>query len=365
MNIKKILSNFKIKGDIISYERHGNGHINKTYVVLSKEESGKEHRYIFQIVNNGIFTNVDILMNNILKVTSFLKEKIKSIGGDYHRETMNIILTKDEKPYLYDKECDSFCRMFLFVENSICIDKVESESDFVKVASSFGRFLNLLSDFPSSTLEEVIPNFHNTHDRYLKFIEALKVDAYDRSKLISKEIDFVLKREKDTSHLIDLLNSNKLPLRVTHNDTKLNNILLDKDTKEGICIIDLDTVMPGLVMYDYGDSIRFGANNCEEDEKDLSKVNFSIPLFEAFTKGYLEVTKNSLTQTEKDNLVWGAKLMTLECGIRFLTDYLSGDTYFKTTRDNQNLDRARTQFKLVEDMENNWDELNNIVKKYS
>ena len=240
---------------------------------------------------------------------------------------------------------------------------MESKKDFYDSAVAFGNFQRLLSDFPAHTLYETIPNFHNTPSRFLDFKAAVDRDKLGRAKLAEKEIAFALEREKDTAVLTNLLKEGKLPLRVTHNDTKLNNILFDASTKKALCIIDLDTVMPGLSHYDFGDSIRFGASTGAEDEKDLSKVELDLSLFEAFTMGYLEGCAGSLTDLETEMLPMGAKLMTYECGIRFLADFLDGDVYFKIHRDGHNLDRARTQFKLVADMEEKWGEMAAIVRK--
>ena len=222
----------------------------------------------------------------------------------------------------------------------------------------------MLDGYPADTLFETIPNFHNTEDRLAKLKDAIAADAFGRVKDCGPEIDFVMAHEKDCSVALQALRDGVLPLRVTHNDTKLNNILVDKKTGEGICVIDLDTVMPGLSINDFGDSIRFGANHCAEDEKDLSKMFIDLDLFDAYAKAYLEGAEGTLTDAEVEYMPWGAKLMTLECGIRFLTDYLVGDTYFRTHREGQNLDRCRTQFKLVADMEAHWDEMNAIVAKY-
>ena len=228
---------------------------------------------------------------------------------------------------------------------------------------AFGNFQRMLADYPANTLNETIPNFHNTPSRFRDFQRAVQEDKMKRAAMVKEEIAFALAREKDTCILVDLLKEGKLPLRVTHNDTKLNNILFDADSKKAVCIIDLDTVMPGLSHYDFGDSIRFGASTGAEDEKDLDKIKIDLGLFEAFTKGYLEGCKGSLTAKEIEMLPMGAKLMTYECGIRFLADYLEGDVYFKIHREGHNLDRARTQFKLVKDMEDKWDEMMAIVEK--
>ena len=232
-------------------------------------------------------------------------------------------------------------------------------------ARAFGRFQYMLRDYPAQTLHEAIVNFHNTEDRFAKFEAALAADKMGRAKEVEAEVKFAMDRKADCSVALQALRDGKLPLRVTHNDTKLNNVLFDRTTGEGICVIDLDTTMPGLSINDFGDSIRFGANHSKEDEKDLSKVNFDIELYEAYTRGFLEGAKGGLTAAELEYLPWGAKLMTLECGIRFLTDYLDGDHYFRIHYPEQNLDRCRTQFKLVADMEQQFDAMAAVVAKYA
>jgi len=248
------------------------------------------------------------------------------------------------------------------VEGTLCLQKATPEL-FEASARAFGRFQWLLQEYPAHTLHESIVNFHNTEDRFAKFLAALEADKLGRAKEVEAEIRFVMDRKADCSVALNALREGKLPLRVTHNDTKLNNVLIDENTLEGVCIIDLDTTMPGLSIYDFGDSIRFGANHSAEDEKDLSKVNFDIELYRIYTRGFLEGAKGGLTEAELEYLPWGAKLMTLECGIRFLTDYLDGDNYFHIHYPEQNLDRTRTQFKLVADMEAQWNEMHNIVKE--
>ncbi len=345
----------------LTHNAYGEGHINNTYLVTVTGTDVR--RFILQRINTDIFTNPKVLMENICNVTSYLKKIIAKQGGDTERETMTVIYTRDGQPYFTDSE-QGVWRVFNYVENTICLQQCRNTEDFYTSAKAFGQFQKNLADFDASTLHETIPDFHNTPDRFRKFKAALDADVMHRAADIQKEIDFVLSHEADCSYMTDLLAAGKLPLRVTHNDTKLNNILLDADTNEALCIIDLDTVMPGLAANDYGDSIRFGANHCAEDEPDLSKVNFSMELFEAYTKGFLEIAGSSLTPLEIKTLPWGAKLMTLECGIRFLTDYLEGDHYFATQRPGQNLDRARTQFKLVQDMENHWSEMNSCLGKF-
>ena len=255
-------------------------------------------------------------------------------------------------------------RLYPFVEHTICYQSAETPALFAASGRAFGRFQKLLRDYPADTLYETIPNFHNTEDRLAKLKAAVESDPLGRAAECQPEIRFMLDREADCSVALDAMREGKLPLRVTHNDTKLNNVLMDDKTGEGVCIIDLDTVMPGLSINDFGDSIRFGANHCAEDETDLTKVNLDLELFDAYTRAFLSEAGDALTGEEIAFLPWGAKLMTLECGIRFLTDYLSGDVYFHIAREKHNLDRCRTQCKLVSDMEAHWDELKAIVARY-
>ncbi len=361
--IKVINDGFKFNVELTEFAPYGEGHINGTFCAVGYNEQGEKFRFIVQKINTQIFKNPQELMENINNVSVFLKDKIVKRGGDVHRETLNVIPTVDDKLMLIDDE-GGVWRVYEFVEKTICLQKVRDEKDFETVAKTFGNFQMLLSDFPAHTLHETIVDFHHTAKRFINFKKALDEDVMGRAKNVQKEIEFVLARENDCSVLTDMLEKGDLPLRVTHNDTKLNNVLIDEVSGEGICVIDLDTVMPGLSLNDFGDSIRFGSNDCDEDEKDLSKVNFSLHLFEVFTKEYLSVAGGILSDKEIENLHWGSKLMTLECGMRFLTDYLQGDVYFKIHRDGHNLDRCRTQFKLVSDMENCWGEMENIINKY-
>ena len=301
-------------------------------------------------------------MENMVNVTEYLSRAIQEQGGDPQRETLNIVKTSSGDSY-YKDSTGNYWRMFLFIGRALCLEMVESVKDFYDSAAAFGNFQRMLADYPAGTLHETIPNFHNTPSRFQDFKKAVEEDKLGRAKLAEKEIAFALAREAETSALTGLLKEGKLPLRVTHNDTKLNNILFDEETKKALCIIDLDTVMPGLSLYDFGDSIRFGASTGAEDEQDLSKISIDLELFEAFTNGFLTGSAGSLTDKEIEMLPMGAKLMTYECGIRFLADFLVGDTYFKIHREGHNLDRARTQFKLVADMEAKWDQMKAIVEK--
>ena len=359
--LPEVLQAFDFGGAVAGALRYGEGHINDTFAVYVQQPDGGERRYILQRINTNTFKNPDELMENIFGVTRYLRGIIEKTGGDPLRETLNFVPTKRGKTYFTDSDGGAW-RLCLFVEDTVCLQKVDNDALFCTVGEAFGHFQTQLSGYPADTLHETIAHFHDTPSRFANFERALAADPLGRAAALADEIAFVRAREQDCHHLTDLLAAGKLPLRVTHNDTKLNNVLLDKETGKGLCVIDLDTVMPGLVAYDFGDTIRFGANDCDEDEPDQTKVHFSLPLFEIFTGGFLSAA-SALTPTEKETLPWGAKLMTLECGIRFLTDYLEGDTYFKIHRPDQNLDRARTQFKLVADMEAQWDEMAAVIQK--
>ena len=350
-------------GRLVSKTPYGNGHINDTFLVRCQTADNTEKRYILQRMNHDIFKNPPQLMENMVHVTKYLRKKILSQGGDPDRETLNVLKTQGGAD-CYQDSGNNYWRVFSFIENSMCLEKVENAKDFYDSGAAFGNFQRMLADYPAETLHETIPNFHNTPSRLQDFQKAVRTGDRERAALAQREISFVLDRAREASVLTDLLSEGKLPLRVTHNDTKLNNILFDADTHKALCIIDLVTVMPGLSLYDFGDSIRFGANTGAEDETDLTKVGLDLGLFEAFTKGYLEGCKGSLTAKEIEMLPMGAKLMTYECGMRFLADFLTGDHYFKVHRGNHNLDRARTQFQLVADMETKWDEMTAIVQKY-
>ena len=342
----------------------GEGHINETYAVYMPEQDGQDvPRYVLQRINTNVFKNPDQVMDNIFGVTEYLRNVIRQDGGDLDRETLSYIKTKDGESYFEDDNGQPW-RCLHYVPNSVCYQQVERPEQFYQSAVSFGHFLKQLGDYPAESLYETIPQFHDTVKRFRDFDDAQRKDVKNRARHCRPEIDFVLKRENDCGVLMQQLEEGLLPLRVTHNDTKLNNILFDADTGKGLCIIDLDTIMPGLAANDFGDSIRFGASTAEEDEKDLEKVHFDINLYEMYVKGYLETAKDVLTPEEIASLPWGARLMTLECGMRFLADFLQGDVYFKTAYPEHNLVRARTQFRLVEEMEEQFDEMNRILKTY-
>ena len=355
-----VVKQFQIQGEIVECSPYGHGHINDTFLLIMK--TGEEtQKYILQRMNHTIFPKPYEVMENILNVTSFLKEKIRDYGGEPQRETLNVVLGQDQKPYVVDEKGD-YWRIFLFVGDSFCNEKAETPEDLYETGLAFGRFQSQLSDFDATILHETIEKFHDTYNRFLLFEKALEADVCNRAATVQKEIDFVMERKDLTSYFSDLIKTGELPIRVTHNDTKINNILMDNTTKKGICVIDLDTVMPGLAMNDFGDIIRSGASTAAEDEVDLSKVSCDMELFGACAKGFVEGCNGRLTPLEIELLPMGAKMMTFECGIRFLTDYLNGDVYFKTSREHHNLDRCRTQFKLVKDMEDKWEQMTEIVK---
>ncbi len=360
--LEEVLGEYDLPGILVDARPCGRGHINDTYCVSIRKEDGTVVRYTLQSINPTAFKNPDQLMHNIMMVTEYLRKEIIRQGGDPERETLHMLRTKSGDAYVRDK-AGGVWRVYVYVEDVICLQSAETPELFYASAKAFGHFQRMLKDFPAETLFETIEKFHDTLDRLEKFKKALAEDRFGRAGECLEEARFVLEREADCGVALKALREGKLPLRVTHNDTKLNNVLIDEKSQEGICVIDLDTVMPGLSINDFGDSIRFGANHCEEDERDLSKVNFDLSLYETYARGFLEGTGGSLTEAELEYLPWGARLMTLECGMRFLTDYLEGDVYFKTDRPGQNLDRCRTQFKLVSDMEGCFGQMSDIVAR--
>lgn len=352
-----VLRQFALEGKPLSCKIYGNGHINRTYLVVT--DAGK--RYILQRINNDIFKDVPGLMNNISQVIDHLRGK-----GLDERHALHLVPAVDGAAYTcYNGDADKagYYRIYAFVEDSLCLDRAENAQDFYQSAVAFGTFQMQLADFPAEKLTDTIPAFHNTLNRVSKLRRAIEADVLDRAKLVQREIDFALREAENAGCMLELLEKGDLPLRVTHNDTKLNNVMLDAQTRAPLCVIDLDTVMPGLSGNDFGDSIRFGASTGAEDERDLDKIEMSLDLFRAYSKGFLSACGSALTPVEIETLPMGAKLMTYECGIRFLTDYLEGDTYFRIHRPDHNLDRTRTQFKLVADMNRKWDAMMEIIRE--
>jgi heme oxygenase len=359
----EIVKHFRFEGDCLKVNLWKFGHINDTYVALFRKGDGAVHRYILQRINHNVFKHPEELMQNVEKVTTHLRKKIIAVGGNPERETLNLIPTVGEECF-YRTPDGNYWRAYAFIEGAQTYEVVENLDHVYNASKAFGKFQRLLSDFPAGQLHETIPNFHHTGKRFEAFVEAVERDVKNRAQSVKAEIEFVKRRAEDTSVLVDLLERGELPERVTHNDTKFNNVMIDEKTGEGVCVIDLDTVMPGLSLYDFGDSIRSGANPAAEDERDLSKVCIDLEIFDCFAHGYLDAARDFLTPTEVDYMPFSAKLMTFECGMRFLTDHLDGDVYFRIHRENHNLDRCRTQFKMVEDMEAKFDQMVRIVGKY-
>lgn len=350
--LNAIASNFNIWEHI---EPYGDGHINETFEALPCAK-----RFILQKINSDVFEKPEEVMENIEAVTEHLRKKIIGEGGDPLRETLTIVKTLDGKSF-YKTDDGRYYRMYIFIEGARTYNVVEKPEHFYNAAKAFGRFQKLLADFPADKLHETIKDFHNTPKRFTDFEKAITNNISGRADNVKKEIEFALKRKNIASVITDAIKDGSIPLRVTHNDTKYNNIMIDDLTGNAVAVIDLDTVMPGSLLYDYGDSLRFGTNPVSEDEKNLDLVYCDLNLFECFTRGFIEEMADTLTPDEIRLMPFSARLMTLECGIRFLGDYINGDVYFRTAYSEHNLDRARTQFKLVYDKEQKQSEMDKIV----
>ena len=344
---KSVAEQFSLVGEVQEIAPYGEGHINVTYLVTTDKK-----RYIMQKMNTRVFPDSVGLMRNICGVTEHLRAR--------GIETLTVVPTKSGEPFLRSESC---WRVYDFIENTVTYQLVTDKNVFRNSGKAFGEFQNYLAEFDASKLTESIARFHDTPNRFNNFKNALEKDALGKAKNCQEEIDFVLSHKDTYSLIIDGLKDGSLPLRVTHNDTKLNNILMDDKSGEARAVIDLDTIMPGSMLYDFGDSIRFGASTAPEDEKDLSKVHFDIELFKAYAEGYVDAVKDRITAREAELLPYGAYLMTIECGMRFLTDYLEGDTYFATKYEGHNLIRCRTQLKLAKQMEENFDKMGEIIKE--
>ena len=357
--INRIAARFPIDGTLVDARRCGNGHINDT-MLATFDRDGKHRRFIFQRINHTVFKNVPELMENICRVTSHLAGKL---NGNDPRGALTLVRTRDGEPYCETPEGD-FWRVYLFVEDARTYEVVEHPRQAFEAARAFGRFQQSLSDLPGGRLHETIPFFHDTPKRFAALQKAAGEDVADRRKEALPELEFAFQREGETGRLLDLLRAGDIPERITHNDTKINNVMFDNLTDEAICVTDLDTVMPGLSLCDFGDMVRFAANTAAEDETDLSKVGVSLPAFEAIVRGYLAGTGDILTGAEWEHLVFAGKLIAYEIGIRFLADYLQGDVYFKIARQQHNLDRARSQLRLVASIEEATPAMNAIVARH-
>jgi thiamine kinase-like enzyme len=353
-DVRAAARQFQIAGDFLDAEPYGSGHINDTYR-LAFDHRGTRARYILQRINHNIFKDPIALMENIQRVTAHLEEKSGHAADS--RRVLTLIPARDATPYHRD-EAGNFWRVYVFIENARTLDTVESPQQAFEAAKAFGRFQKLLADLPAPRLHDTIPDFHHTPKRIAAFEQAIEADAVNRAKQVKPEIEFALKYKTMAGRLLEA----RLPERVTHNDTKFNNVMLDDGTGEGICVIDLDTVMPGLAPYDFGDMVRTTTSGAKEDEPDVSKVTMRFPMFEALARGYLTTAGGFLTAAEKSLLAFSGKLITFEIGLRFLTDFLAGDNYFKVHREDHNLHRCRTQFKLVESIEQQEERMDRLVE---
>jgi Ser/Thr protein kinase RdoA (MazF antagonist) len=359
-NLKDLFGHFTADGTFLSGEPFGSGHIHDTFLIKSVEKEKDD--YVLQRLNNTIFKNIPELQDNIERVTIHLRNKLQLIpGSDLKRECLTLIPAKNGKSWIVDEE-GGYWRMYIFISNHRSYNIVDSPEKAYEGGKAIGRFQAMLSDLPGNPLFETIPFFHDIEKRLVTFDHKVKKDVVRRVGKVTREIDFVLKRAEEMKIILTLGREGKIPLRITHNDTKFNNILLDENDK-ALCVIDLDTVMPGYIHYDFGDAIRTVANVAVEDEKELSKVKMDIGLFEAYSRGYLSETSETLNQVEKDYLPFAPKLITYTIALRFLTDYLDGDHYFKIHHEHHNLQRTRAQFKLVESMEEQYDEMRTIINK--
>jgi hypothetical protein len=361
-DIDQIVQHFQIDGQFLEAVPYGTGHINDTYASQFRTPQGVT-RFIHQRINHKIFKEPECLMENIERVTGYAQKEIRAAGGDPLREALTLIPTLDGGSFYRDYD-GNYWRSYLFIEGARTYDVVKNLRHVYSASHAFGKFQRLLSGLPGQRLHETIPHFHDTPYRYQTFLRAVERDAARRAHSCRAEIDFVQQRAAQMAVVVDGLADGSIPERVTHNDTKFNNVMIDDVSGAGVCVIDLDTVMPGSILYDFGDSVRIGASQAAEDEIDLAKVDINLEMFAALGQGYLDVMRDFLVPREVDLLAFSARLLTLECGMRFLTDYLSGDVYYKIHREAHNLDRCRTQFKMVAEMERKAEAMEIIVNRF-
>lgn len=362
--INKILDNYNIKGKLINIKEDNTGNINKTYIITFINND-IEYKYLVQQINTNVFNDPYILMENILEVTNYLKEQM-ILNNDNNHKVLEIIKTKDNNPmcYIYDdKGIKRYYRIYKYIDNSISYDKSFNKDIVYNTGKAFGNFQKLLNNYPMNSLNETIKDFHDTKKRYDKLIKDINNLSNDRVKEAYQEIEFIIKHQTICDLIINKLNNNIIPYRVTHNDTKVNNVLMNKETLDYLAVIDLDTVMPGSMLFDYGDGIRSTACTCLEDEHDLTKVKIDLELFESYTRGYLSEISNCITQEELNLMAKSIEIITLELAIRFLNDYINGDTYFKVEYNKQNLYRTKAQLALVKDIETKLDYMDSFIKK--
>ena len=360
--LRTVMRGFRMAGDFVAAAPYGNGHINDSFAVVYNQ-AGVNVRYLAQRINQRVFPDVAGLMSNVERVCTHAQSRLETGGvSDASRRALTLIPTREGKAYFID--VDGGCwRTYLFIENATGHDVVKSEKLAYEAAKAFGEFQKLLVDLPGGRLNETIRNFHQTETRYAAFEAALKENSHARAEEADEEIQFALRHRSLASSLLDLMRSGKIPERPTHNDTKLNNVLMDDATQTAVCVIDLDTLMPGLSLYDFGDLVRTSTSPAVEDEQDLSKVRMRPEMFDALARGYLESAASFLNGDEIKNLPLGGMVITYECGLRFLTDYLRGDTYFKIKRPLHNLERCRTQFTLMDSMSEQWEALEKRIEE--
>jgi Ser/Thr protein kinase RdoA (MazF antagonist) len=363
MDLIEIIGQFFSTNSLGETVPFGRGHINDTYVVSFRQPDGAKCRYILQRINRFVFKDPEALMENVERVTRHLHSKIAAAGGDPLRETLNLVPTLDGRSFFRDPGGE-YWRVFHFIEGARTYESAESPQQIYQAAWAFGNFQRQLADFPAGQLHETIPFFHDTPRRFHAFKEAVQRDTHQRAETVRAEIHFLEQRAADTRVLVDGIARGVLPLRVTHNDTKFNNVMIDDRTNQAVCILDLDTVMPGLALYDFGDAVRSSAALAEEDEPNSSKAGISLEIFDSLAHGYLDVARGFLREAELNALAFSARLITLEQAIRFLGDYLNGDIYYKIHRPDHNLDRARTQIGMLRDMEEKSEQMEAIISKY-
>ena len=362
-NLHQICRQFQVAGKLLEIVPYGEGHIHSTYTALYRQPDGSLRRILLQHINRRVFPEPEKMMDNILLVTEHLRRKISAAGGDPFRNTINLIPTQDGK-FFHRSQNGEYWRAEIFIVGVKTVSAVSNPGQYSSAARAFGQFQKYLADFPVWKLHVPIPNFHHTGKRFEQFTGVVEQDPFQRAFAVKAEIDFAFQRKGEVNRLVDLAAAGTLPERVTHNDAKLDNILMDARTGEGVCVIDLDTVMPGLAVCDFGDIVRSGANTAEEDEPDPALAEFELSVYEQIVHGFLDATRDCLTPAEIDQLPFAARLITFEQGLRFLTDHLNGDEYYRIDRPGQNLDRCRTQFKMVSEMEKKFDSMEEILAQY-
>jgi Ser/Thr protein kinase RdoA (MazF antagonist) len=363
LNVANIISKFQITGDLLAVQPHGTGHINRTFLICLKQPDGDTKYLIMQHINHHVFEEPEKMMANIERITAHLKQKIRHSGGDPSRETLTFIPTKNGRSY-HKTPDGEYWRLEWFIDNAHTYTHAPTLTHYYEAAYAYGRFQAMLSDFPIDQLHETIPDFHHTEKRLIGLETAVSQDKAHRTQSVTTEINFICKRAHLAPILTTLQASGQIPLRVTHNDTKLDNIMFDRQTGKGICVIDLDTVMPGIPLFDFADAVRSSTNRAAEDEPNITQVTFDLKIYEKLAHGFLDATRHHLTSLEIDHLAFAARLIVYEQAIRFLTDYLNGDTYYKITQPQQNLHRTRTQIKLLQLMEDNQTKMESIINSY-